>query len=118
MKLDTAFCYLCMRASLEGKLLTSTKREKTFISTGFTCWRDGTICFKMHQSTLCHREAVEAVITLPMEISCGVGEALSNAYKQEKATNRKVFLSILQNIRFLVWQGLPFRGSQTEIDSN
>ena len=53
-----------------------------------------------------------------MEISCGVGEALSNVYKQEKATNQKMFLTILQNIRFLVRQGLPFRGSQTEIYSN
>ncbi len=118
VKLDAAFCYLCMKASSEGKFLTSTKREKTFISTGFTYWRDGTICFKKHQSTLCHREAVDAVITLPRDISCGVGEALSLAYKQEKATNRRMFFAILQNIRFLVRQGLPFRGSQTEIDSN
>ena len=115
---DAAFCYVCMRASLEEKFLISTKREKAFISTGFNCWRDGTISFKKHQSTLCHREAVEAVISLPKEISCGAGESLSNMYKQEKATNRKMFLTILQNIRFFVRQGLPFRGSQTEVDSN
>ena len=84
-----------MRASLEEKFLISTKREKAFISTGFNCWRDGTISFKKHQSKLCHREAVEAVISLPIEMSCGIGESLSNMCKQEKATNRKMFLTIL-----------------------
>ena len=43
---------------------------------------------------------------------------ISNAYKQEKATNRRMFPTTLQNIHFLVRQGLPFRGSQTEIGSN
>ena len=34
-----AFCYICMRASKEGKLLTSTKQEPAYISKGFVYWK-------------------------------------------------------------------------------
>lgn len=107
-----------MRASLEQKLLVSTKREPTFINTGFGYWRDATIAFKKHQSSMCHKEASEAIITLPNQIQCGVGEALSKEYKEEKAINRKVFLIILQNLRYLARQGLPLRGRYSDSESN
>ena len=45
---DSVICYYCSRAN-EGKLLASglySKREETYISKGFTNWKDACACFK------------------------------------------------------------------------
>ena len=118
VEIDSAFCYLCMKASAEGKFLTSSKREQTFISVGFTWWKDATIAFRKHQSSTCHKEATEAIITLPKLMKCGIGEAISSKIKEEVAISRKMLLVILQNLRYLARQGLPLRGSDGDVDSN
>ena len=59
-----AFCHVCMTAQRDGRLSSSTV-DKAFIVTGFSNWKDATIRFKNHESSGCHREAVERAITLP-----------------------------------------------------
>ena len=54
-----------MRAVSEGKLLTSTKRDPAFISSGYTYWKEATTAFKRHQASAYHREANKALIMLP-----------------------------------------------------
>ena len=115
---DSAFCHLCMTADYESKFLVSTKRDAAFISRGFTYWKEATTAFAKHQASECHREASEALILLPKQIQADVGELLSQEHKEEKATNRKMFLKILENIRFLSRQGLPLRGGNGDADSN
>ena len=38
-----------------------------------------------------------------------IGEVVSLKLKEEKAVNKKLFLTILENIGFLTHHGLPFR---------
>ena len=45
-------------------------------------------------------------------------EQFSTRYKDEKAENRDILLKILGNIRFLARQGLAFRGSGDDENSN
>ena len=59
----------------------------------------------------------EALILLPRQVQGDVGELPSQEYKEEKATNRKMFLKILQNIRFLSRQGLALRGGNADTDN-
>ena len=106
-----------MRASKEGKFLTSLKREPAFISKGFTYWKEATTAFRKHQASDCHREANEAVIILPKQTG-NIGEMLSSEHQAEKASNRKVFLTLLQNIRYLARQGLALRGGDEDADGN
>ena len=101
-----------MRASHEGKFLASTKREPSFISKGFTYWKERTTAFKKHQASDCHREATEALVELPKQIRGSIEEIMSSEVKQEKALNRRVFLIILENILFLSRQGLALRGHE------
>ena len=117
VKRDAAFCHLCMTAAHEGKFLVSTKRDPAFLSRGFTYWKEATTAFKKHQASDCHREANEALILLPKQVHGDIGELLSQQHQEEKATNRKMLLKILQNIRFLARQGLPLRGDKDD-DSN
>ena len=106
-----------MKASEQGKFLTSSRREPAFISKGFTYWKEATSAFRKHQACDCHHEANEAIIVLPKQI-LDVGEILSEENKAEKAMNRKAFLTILQNLAFLARQGLPLRGGQGDMESN
>lgn len=106
-----------MQASFEGKFLTSTKRDPSFITKGFTYWKEATTAFRKHQQSECHKEATEALISLPKKIKGSIGEILNEEIKEEKEINRKSFLIILQNISFLARQGLPLRG-HGDIESN
>jgi len=53
------------------------------------------------------QEATEALVVLLQQIIGNLGEMLSYEVKEEKAINRKVFMTILQNLFFLARQGLP-----------
>ena len=74
---DLAFCHVCMTAQRDGRLSSSTV-DKAFIVTGFSNWKDATIRFKNHESSGCHREAMERAITLP-KVTKDIGELLSEA---------------------------------------
>ena len=55
---DAAFCHVCMQADNEGKFLSSSKRESSFITDGFTNWKEATCSFRSHQQSKFHLEAV------------------------------------------------------------
>ena len=63
---------------------------------------------KNHESSSCHREAVEMVITLP-PTTTQIGVHISKEYEKEMAENRKALLKILSSIRYLAKQGLALR---------
>jgi len=112
---DAAFCHVCMRAQREKKFLSSHRREPAFITKGFTNWKEANKGFSKHQSSDCHKETIEAVCLLPAQLVGHVDELMSDETKQQKAMNRKIFIKILENTRYLAHQGLPFRGHD---DSN
>ena len=100
------------------KLLASTKKDPAFLINGFTYWKEATTAFQRHQASMCHREATEALINLPKQVQGDIGELLNKEHLAAKAHNRKMFLIILESIRFLARQGLPLRGHLSDADSN
>ena len=84
------------------------------MSTGYSNWKNATLSFKRHESSACHREAVEMVITLPATTS-DIAEQLSLQHSKQKEANRQIFMKILSN---LARQGLPLRGSGDDRDGN
>ena len=47
---------------------------------------------------------------LPAQIVGHIDDLMSDDCKQQKEINRKIFMKILQNVRYLARQRLPFRG--------
>ncbi len=82
---DAAFCYLCMKAEKEGKLLASTRREPAFISKGFTYWKEATTAFSKHQTSACHKEANEAINLLPNQLLGSVDDLMSQEVQENKS---------------------------------
>ena len=96
---DVVFCYLCVK-SLQKKM-TIKRADPSFVQRGFSYWKDATIAFKKHESSDCHKEAVD-------RSACpDVGEMLSSQHSQQKNENRECLLKILSNLKFLARQGIP-----------
>ena len=88
-----------------------------FISREFTNWKDGTVSFTKHESSDCHKEAVQVMKVLPCTKQ-NIGEQLRQIYAANKSMNRKMLLKILQNIKYLARQSIGLRGVGDESDSN
>lgn len=86
------------------------------LSKGFCNWKDATISFRQHEKSLCHKEAVEKLLTLPATTT-DIGEMFSSTLAQEKAENRHCLLKVLETLRFLARQGCGIRGHD-ESDGN
>ena len=100
---DSVFCHVCAKVEEEG-ILKSTSKDLAFIKKGYTNWKDATESFRRNEKSNCHQEAIQAVL-IPSNVP-DIGEMVSNLYAQNKVQNRKLFLKILQNIKFLARQGL------------
>uniref|UniRef100_UPI00358EF41D zinc finger MYM-type protein 1-like isoform X2 n=1 Tax=Myxine glutinosa TaxID=7769 RepID=UPI00358EF41D len=105
---DHVLCYLCMKSPLVG----CSKKDERFIKKGFCNWKKGLERFNEHQKSARHRIAVQEAF-LPSQ--CGdIGENLSQVHQTDKRENRKIFLEILRNTRYLARQGLPLRGDDND----
>ena len=105
---DAAFCHICSTASKDGKLEAASK-DYAFIQRGFSNWKDAMEGFRRHEHSKCHQDVVQVIITLP-KYTQDIGESLSTAHMRNKADARRVFIKILQNVKFLERQGITFRG--------
>lgn len=112
---DHVLCFNCMKQDRRGNLQTATKREKAFISSGFSSWKDALECFRDHESSECHKISSTHETIIP---TCGnVKEMISKAAKTEMALNRKCLIKIIECLQFLGRQGIAFQGN-TDEESN
>ena len=60
----------------------------SFICSGFNNWKDGTVAFKDHQSTVAYKMALQLVVDLPSPFA-DVGECyLQNCTREKESTSR------------------------------
>ena len=108
--LDLAFCFTCVTAYQNDLMHSSHCLEPTFISTGFSNWKDATAKLSKHEGSLCHKDSVLKTTSFRATTS-DVGEMLSSQLAKERLERRKCLLNLLSNARFLSRQGLAFRGA-------
>lgn len=99
------------------RLAAGNAQDSSFISGGFSNWKDATRCFTNHEKTATHKKAVEVMITLPRTTG-DVGEMLSSTLASERSKNRCYLWKVAECIKFLARQGISFRGDGDERDSN
>ena len=95
---DSAICWFCMRAG-ETQQLKSSKSEDSFISRGDTNWKNATAGFRKHESTDCHKEAVE-IYLLPKQCK-DISETFQTSLIKERQSNRRMLFTIIRSIKFL-----------------
>lgn len=85
---DAVFCYLCIKL-LQGKKMAPKRADPFFVQRGLSYWKDATIAFKKHESSDCHKEAVEVSIVVPC-VCPDVGEMLSSGHSKAKARKQGI----------------------------
>ena len=75
--------------------------DSSFIYSGFNNWKDGTVAFKDHQSTVTCKMALQLVVD--MLSSFADVEMLSSELHKRERINKQCLLKILSNISFLAW---------------
>ena len=109
---DGARCFSCCKAVREGRVKVTGNADKSFLTTGFTNWKDATAKFTKHETSYFHKMCVEALSP------ADVGDMLNREAATERKQNRTYLLKILSSVRFLARQGLPLRGDGDETNSN
>jgi len=71
--------------------------------------------FEKHQLSATHREAVESLVLLPLQLQGDIGEMCDRSHQEEK---KNMFMLIMENLRFLACQGLALRGNKNDSESN
>ena len=115
VNLDKVFCFHCSKAFKEKKIF-GKNFEPAFISNGYNNWKKAIEKFRLHEKSDCHKESFQKIVSLESEVK-DVGELLSHEHAKEKSENRSYLLTILEKIRFLARQNIPFRGHEQK-DSN
>ena len=108
---------MCVKAYVEKKLQSVPNLEATYISKGFTNWKEARARFLAHKSSTGHKDAVLKTVTLAASVR-NIGDTLSFQYAQKKFECRQCFLIILSNVCFLAKQGLTLHGYGDESNSN
>ena len=88
------------------------RKDPAFISRGFRNWKKAGERFLEHETSDCHKDYKKLLDMADDEVD--VGEQISDSLVNEKAKNRQMFLTILQNMQFLARQGLAFRGNEDQ----
>ena len=97
--LDTAFCFICIKAN-EKKALSTSKPEDAFTKKGFINWKKAlTDGFPSHETSQARREATMRIVRAPSATYEKIDASMSEAFLYEQAQNRKTLTRILSNMR-------------------
>ena len=102
------FCQVCCSARSQDLVTFSKRYNSTFVEGGFSNWKKALQRFAEHEKSEMHREAVMKLVAKSSTVD--VGTQLSRQRDAEQRNHRAMMLKVLECVRFLARQGLPFRG--------
>ena len=107
------FCVICLNARDQGLLSISTsQRLTTFVSGGFSNWKNALKKFREHESSNLHKESA---MKLAARRGVGIDAQLSSQLRSQQAHHRTMLMRLLESIQFLARQGLPLRGHKEDV---
>ncbi|CAB3977444.1 zinc finger MYM-type 1-like [Paramuricea clavata] len=115
-QLDSVLCFYCAQQNAQGNLRCASKKDQKFISDGFCNWKKSLDKFKQHESSECHKMAIDYAVNFPK--NCGnVIDMTNEQSKKLRQTNRRCLLKIIENLQSLCRQGQAIQGD-TDTESN
>lgn len=111
-KNDTVLCSVCVFQGKTWKYCCFLQKGKFFYRRWILTWEKALERFKKHKNPKCHHESV--IMSNIRNTSENVEDILHDGLVQERFENRQVLLKIIEGVRFLSRQGLPFRGNNHE----
>jgi hypothetical protein len=106
------FCFYCRKINtVDPGCKFSSKSEDSFITKGFSNWKNSKERFKEHEKSYCHRHAVAACEALSRQT---VVAMMNIGFEKDQEIRRQMLLKQLCCLRYLMRQGLPVRGHCNE----
>ena len=109
------FCHVCCSAKQKGLVSIPSRPHIPFVEGGYTNWKKALERFTSHEKSSTHREAVSKINSLSRGVN--MGALLSKEKEAGIKHHREMLLKLLNSIRFLACQGLPFRGHREDSES-
>ncbi|QQP56874.1 Zinc finger MYM-type protein 1 [Caligus rogercresseyi] len=109
--LKRVLCFYCAQAEKRGLLKLAKNKEPAFVSVSFCNWKKASPRFESHQASNCHRVA-KAAISLKPEAKIDV--KMDANRRQQQETAQRALMKVFKSLRFLLRQGLSFRGHTAE----
>ena len=109
--LDKAYCFSCITCIKENLSLKNFSKAIAFTYKGFNLWHKGIERFKLHENSIEHKEAI---LKIEAKKATPIDEKLLIQREKQRATNRKCFMMLLENIRFLCVRNIAFQGTDKE----
>ena len=110
--LDRVVCSTCVAAEKQGLLASASRKEQTYITTGYHDWKHALANFARHEMTSCHQLAMQQLAAVQMENPTTLMACTGKAKEQEEA--RHALRYVFDAIAFLSGQGLPLRRRKEE----
>lgn len=95
-----------------GLKIFEKRLEDSFITTGFSCWNDGSRRLIRHEESGYHQEAVAAIGNKHSKEK--IDEALDKQKKKTKKDNHYMLSAVVDALKLLSRQGLATRGAYKE----
>lgn len=109
---DATFCFSC-------RMFGKNIRHDNFVSTGVSNWKKALDIFREHEKSPAHTSSMIGWHSFKACTSHGnVAEQLHSAHEAEIIERREYFTRIVAVTKFLLKQGIPFRGHNEGISSN
>ena len=102
------FCRVCCSARSHNLVTFSKRNNLTCVKGGFCNWKKALQRFTDHKKSEMHREAMMKLTARSSIVDVGI--QLSTQHDVDMKNHRAMFLKLLECIRYLARQGLPFRG--------
>lgn len=105
------FCATCLNARDQG-LLGMNQKWSSFVSDGFSNWKNALTKFHEHEASNLHKESA---MKLAAKKCVGIDAQLSSKLRSQQAHHRTMLMRLLESIQFLVRQGLALRGCKEDL---
>ena len=102
------FCQVCCCARSQDLVTFSKRYNSPFVEGGFSNWKKALQRFAEHEKSEMHREAMMKIAV--KSSTTDVAVQLSRQHDADQKNHRAMMLKVLECVRFLARQGLPFRG--------
>lgn len=101
-------------------MLKNVKVEDSFVTTGYTNWKNARSTdkgFNKHESSKCHKQALQRLVEIPKSTE-DVSQLLQSNHTNLQSQSRASLLKIISCLRYLARQGLSLRGHGDDKESN
>ena len=110
------YCTSCRDAKFRGLLNFPKHYKATFVDDGFSNLKKALECFREHERSVMHSEAVMKLASLNSATG-GIDVRVNAQVEHDQKQHQTMLIKLLKTLKYLIRQGLPLRGHNEDSES-